>query len=124
LILAAILALSSSGAFGEETVKIAYLVPLSGPFASVGETQVHHAQFCVDRINARGGVLGGRKLELIPLDNKNSPQEALLQLAQVIDRGIQFVGDCCASHVSVALSQAIERHNARRPDKPMLLRSG
>jgi branched-chain amino acid transport system substrate-binding protein len=120
-VLGAVIALSSGMAFPEESVKIAYLVPLSGPFASVGETQVYHAQFYVDRINARGGVLGGRKLELIPMDNKNSPQEALLQLAQVADRGIQFVADCCASHVTMALSKAVERHNARRPDRPILL---
>jgi branched-chain amino acid transport system substrate-binding protein len=121
VILGAMIALWSGMALPEETVRIAYIVPLTGPFASVGETQVHHAQFYVDRINARGGVLGGRKLELIPMDNKNSPQEALLQLAQVADRGLSFVVDCCASHVTVALSEAIERHNARNPDRPILL---
>jgi branched-chain amino acid transport system substrate-binding protein len=119
--LGAMLALLSGAGLCEDSIKLAYLVPLTGPFASVGETQVHHAQFYVDRINARGGVLGGRKLELVPMDNKNSPQEALLQLAQVADRGLSFLVDCCASHVTVALSEAIERHNTRNPDRPILL---
>jgi ABC-type branched-subunit amino acid transport system substrate-binding protein len=30
----------------------------------------------IDDINAKGGVLGGRKLELVKFDNKTSPQEA------------------------------------------------
>ena len=115
------MALTSCVAAAAETIKIAYLVPLSGPFANVGETQIRHAQFFLDRINSRGGVLGGRKLEIVPMDNKNSPQEALLLLPQIADRGIRFVSHCCASHVAVALSEAIERHNSRQPDRSMLL---
>jgi branched-chain amino acid transport system substrate-binding protein len=117
----ALIALLLCAAAAEETVKIAYLVPLSGPFANVGETQIRHARFYLDRINARGGVLGGRKLEIVPMDNKNSPQEALLLLPQIADRGIRFVSHCCASHVAVALSEAIERRNSRQPDRAMLL---
>lgn len=115
------IALVPCTAGGDDTVKIAYLVPLSGPFANAGETQVRHARFFLDRINARGGVLGGRRLELVPMDNKNSPQEALLLLSHIVDRGIRFVSHCCASHVAVALSEAIERHNTRQPDRAMLL---
>ena len=105
----------------EDTVKIAFLVPLSGPFANVGETQVKHAHIFADRLNARGGVLGGRKLEIVPMDNKNSPQEAVLLVSKIADRGIRFVSHCCASHVAVALSDAIEKHNSRQPDRSMLL---
>jgi branched-chain amino acid transport system substrate-binding protein len=39
----------------------------------------------------------------------------------VADRSIHFVAHCCASHLAVALSEAIERHNARQPDNRMLL---
>jgi branched-chain amino acid transport system substrate-binding protein len=117
----ALLGLAAHSAAALEPIRIAYLVPLSGPFANVGETQLRHAQFFVDRINARGGVLGGRPFELVPMDNKNNPQDAILLLSQVADRGIHFVAHCCASHVAVALSEAIERHNARQPDNRMLL---
>ena len=99
---------------------IALSVPLSGPFASVGETEFRHAQLYVEGVNARGGVLGGRPLELVPFDNKNSPQEGVLQLSQVADRGIRFVSFCCASHVAVPMSEAVERHNSREPERAML----
>ena len=56
-----------------DTIKIAFIDPLSGPFANVGELGVHHFQFTMDAINAKGGVLG-RKLELVTLDSKGNPQ--------------------------------------------------
>jgi len=33
-----------------------------------------------DEINAKGGVLGGRKIEIVPFDNKGTPQETLTML--------------------------------------------
>lgn len=110
-----------SGRAVEEPVEIAFHVPLSGAFANVGETQLRHAQFVVDRINARGGVLGGRQLVLVPMDNKNSPQEGLLLLNQIVDRGIRFISYCCAAHVVVPLSEAVQRLNVRQPDRKVLL---
>ena len=105
----------------EDNVKVAVAVPLSGPFAQVGEMVLAHSKLVVDSINARGGVLAGRKIEIIPFDNKSSPQEALLMLQQIADRGIRIISYCCAAHVAVALSEAIEKHNTREPDHPILL---
>lgn len=122
LLVFAVLGLTTfSGANAADTVKVAFVVPLSGPFANVGEDWHRHATFVTDEINKRGGVLGGRKFELIPMDNKNSPQEALLLLSQVVDRGIQIISFCCGSHVAVPLSEAVERHNTRNPDRRILL---
>jgi branched-chain amino acid transport system substrate-binding protein len=104
----------------KEPVPIALSVPLSGPFASAGETEFRHAQLYVEGVNARGGVLGGRPLVLVPFDNKNSAQEGVLQLSQIADRGIRFVSFCCASHLAVPMSEAVERHNSREPEQAML----
>ena len=103
-----------------ETVKIALNIPLSGPFANIGELYVKNSQFVVEQINARGGVLGGRKLEVVPFDNKNSPQEALLVLRQITDRRIPFMIQSGGSHVAVPLSEAVARHNAREPENRVL----
>lgn len=65
--------------------------------------------------------MGGRKLEIVPMDNKISPQEAVLLVNQIADRGIRFVLQCCASHVAAALSDAIEKRNSRQPESSMLL---
>ncbi|MFN0315612.1 MAG: ABC transporter substrate-binding protein, partial [Burkholderiales bacterium] len=79
----------NAGAAG--TIKIAVIDPLSGPFANVGESMVRHVQLAIDAVNARGGVLGGTKFELVALDSKSSPQEAQLALKQAIDQGIHFI---------------------------------
>ena len=122
LLIFTVLGLTSwSGVRAADTVKVALMGPLSGPFGLVGESWLKHALFVTDAINARGGVLGGRKFELVPMDNKNSPQEALLLLSHVVDQGIQVISFCCGSHVAVPLSEAVERHNTRNPDHRILL---
>src|SRR3954454_19778969 len=82
------LAAVSAQAVAAETVKVALIDPLSGPFANVGEAMVRHMQLAIDIVNSRGGVLGGTKLELVTFDSKSNPQEAQLALKQAVDQGI------------------------------------
>jgi len=110
---------AAKGASGD-TIKIAYIDPLSGTFANVGEQGLAEFRFAVSRINAAGGVLGGRKLEVIGFDNKTSPQESLNQLKRVIDQGIQYITQGNGSAVAGALIEAINRHNERNPGKEIL----
>ena len=103
-----------------QSIKIAYIDPLSGPFANVGEQGLAEFRFALDRINAKGGVLGGRKLEVIGFDNTVSPQEALNQLKRVIDQGIRYITQGNSSAVAGALIDAVNRHNERNPGKEIL----
>jgi branched-chain amino acid transport system substrate-binding protein len=104
-----------------ETIRIAHIDPLSGPFALVGESTGRLLQAAVDDVNAKGGVLGGTKLELAHFDNKGSPQETMLLLKQIIDSGTRFISLGTGSHIAHALVDALEKHNARNPDKTVLL---
>ena len=117
--LAAIASLISFGA-GAQNIKIAYIDPLSGAFANVGEQGLAEFRFAVDAINKHGGVLGGRKLEVVPFDNKVSPQESLNQLKRVIDENIRFITQGNSSAVAGALIEAVNRHNERNPGKEIL----
>ncbi len=112
--------LPAASVCAQETVKVALNIPMSGPFANIGDLLVKHSQFAIDAINARGGVLGGRKFELVALDNKNSPQEALLVMHQIVDRGITFMVQSGGSHVAVPLSEAVAKHNSRNPEQRLL----
>ena len=103
-----------------QTIKVAYIDPLSGPFAQTGEQGLAEFRFAVERINKQGGVLGGRKLEVVPFDNKVSPQESLNQLKRVIDQGIRFITQGNSSAVAGALIEAVNRHNERNPGKEIL----
>jgi branched-chain amino acid transport system substrate-binding protein len=103
-----------------DTVKIAVIDPLSGPFANVGEAMVRHMQLAIDMVNARGGVLGGTKLELVTFDSKSNPQEAQLALKQAIDQGIHFINQTNGSNVAGALVDAVNKNNERNPDQAVL----
>jgi len=103
-----------------QNVKIALIEPLSGPFANVGDQFLKEYQFNIEKINAKGGVLGGRKLEIIGLDNKGSPQEALNQFKRVVDQDIRYISQGGSSAVAGALLEAVNRHNERNPGKEIL----
>ncbi len=121
LLSAAILApLFAAAARGEDTIRIAYIEGLSGPFANVGEIGLRHYQLAAENVNARGGVLGGVKLEIVPFDHKTSPQEAQLVFKQAADQGIRFITQGNGSSVALALTDAVAKHNERNLQKSVL----
>lgn len=116
---ALLLLLGSGGAFAAEPLKIAFINTLSGAFALQGEETLKNFQTAVDGVNARGGVLGGRPLEIVTYDNKGNPQETLIVLKQAIDQDIRYVISG-VSNIAHAISDAVGKHNARNPDEPVL----
>ena len=111
-------ALAAGSAFAQ-TVKIAYIDPLSGPFANVGEAGFKQFQFVADDINKRN-LTGGPKLEVVGFDNKSSPQESLNVLKKVIDSGIRIITQGNGSNVAGALIDAVDKHNERNPNQSIL----
>jgi branched-chain amino acid transport system substrate-binding protein len=103
-----------------ETIKIAYIDPLSGPFANVGDAGYKHFKYMADLLNAKGGVLGGKKLEIVAFDNKSSPADSLIQLKSAIDQGIRFITQGNGSNVAGALIDAVNKHNERNPNQTVL----
>ena len=101
-------------------IKIAYIDPLSGGAATIGEHGLKHLQFLVETINARGGVLGGQKLEAVAYDNKGSPQESLVQVQKAIDAGVRFVTQGNGSGAATAISEFVSKYNERNPGKEVL----
>nr|WP_244610038.1 branched-chain amino acid ABC transporter substrate-binding protein [Lampropedia puyangensis] len=110
------------GTYAQESYKLAYIDPLSGPFANVGEIMLNHLQFAVEDINAKGGVLGGTRLELLQFDSKLSAQESQSVLQAAIDQGAKaVVTGGSGSSVVTSLVQAVERWNRRNPGKELLV---
>lgn len=119
VIAGAVSAMVCMGAAQAQTVKIAFIDPLSGTFANAGEVGLRHLQFAADRINAKGGVQG-QKIEVVPMDSKTSPQEAQLAFKQAVDQGIRYIMQGNGSSVALALSEAVAKHNARNPEQAVL----
>jgi branched-chain amino acid transport system substrate-binding protein len=118
-ILAFMALLSGGTAQAEDTVKIGYIDPLSGGGASVGEVGFKTFQFLADELNAKGGILG-KKVEIVPLDNKTNPQESLIQAQKAIDSGIRYITQGNGSSVAGALSDFVTKFNDRNPGKEIL----
>lgn len=107
-------------AAAEDTVKVAFIDPLSGPFATTGTNGLAEWRYAVENlVNAQGGVLG-KKMEVVAFDNKISPKESLIQLKVAIDQGIRFIAQGNSSGVANALTDAIKKHNKRNPDKRVI----
>jgi branched-chain amino acid transport system substrate-binding protein len=116
VIAAALMASASAWA----QVKIAFVDPLSGGGATIGEHGLKHLQYLVEVINARGGVLGGQKLEAVAYDNKGSPQESLVQVQKAIDAGVRFITQGNGSGAAIAISEFIAKYNERNRGKEVL----
>ncbi len=101
-------------------VKIAYIDPLSGFFANVGSGGLKGMNEAAEvLVNQKGGIMG-QKLEFVGFDNKGSPQESLIQLKAATDQGIRFITQGNGSGAAGALIDAVNKWNARNPDKTVL----
>ena len=101
-----------------ETVKIAWIDPLSGLMAPVGSNQLKTLQYLAEEYNK--GNAAGVKFEIIGLDNKLSPAESLNQLKAAMDQGVRYITQGNGSSVAGALVDAVNKHNERNPGKEII----
>jgi branched-chain amino acid transport system substrate-binding protein len=101
-----------------ETVKIAWIDPLSGPFANIGQNSLKTFQFVAEKVSASNPA--GVKFEVVSFDNKASPQESLTVLKAAMDQGIRFVTQGNGSGAAGAILDAINKHNERNPGKEVV----
>jgi branched-chain amino acid transport system substrate-binding protein len=103
----------------DDTIKIAYVDPLSGGGASIGEVGLKTFQFLADDLNAKGGALG-RKFEIVAYDNKLNAQETLVQVQKAIDSGIRIITQGNGSAFAAAISDFVTKYNERNPGKEVI----
>ena len=112
--------LTASVAFAEN-IKIAFVDPLSGPFATTGTNGAAEWTFAADElVNKKGGVLGGKNFEIVTFDNKMSGKESLIQVQVAIDQGIRYIAQGNSSGIAAAITDAVNKHNRRNPDDRVL----
>jgi branched-chain amino acid transport system substrate-binding protein len=105
----------------QEPVRIGFMDPLSGAFASVGTSGLKQIQFAADYLfNSRGGILGGRMIEIVPLDNQQSPTETQIQFRRAVSEELRIIFQGNSSAVANALNSAVSRHNRRNPGQEVL----
>ena len=104
----------------DEVVRIAYIDPLSGPLAEIGQLGEQHFRFAIDRVNASGAAGPGRTFEIVPMDNEVSPEKSLSLVRKAVDDGIHYVTQGNGSAVAFAISDAVQKNNRRDPSKAVM----
>lgn len=100
----------SSAASGE-TIKIAALFPLSGDNAAFGNDGLAAAQIAAEFFNAQGDV-GGKKVEIVPVD-VTTPEQAQSEAQRVItSQGIKVLTGTTLSLLGLPASAAADRAGA------------
>ena len=101
-----------------ETVKVAWIDPLSGLMAALGSNQLKSLQYAAEEINKSSA--SGVKFEIIGIDNKLSPQETTAALRSAMDQGVRYVFQGNGSGPALAIMDALEKHNARNKGKEVV----
>src|SRR5262249_6316844 len=87
LVVALVLSLSvTAWTQGKPPVKVALVAAMSGGSALSGEAIKRGLTVAIDEINAKGGVLGGRKIELVIRDEEGNPGKGVTAARDVIER--------------------------------------
>ena len=113
-----------------EPVKIGLVAALSGPSAKSGEGITRGLTIAIDEINARGGVLGGRMLELVRRDDESNPAKGQTAARELIDKegcrhpvrrhrqsrlaGDRAAGECGAGALHGRMGCGDQHHPQRR----------
>jgi branched-chain amino acid transport system substrate-binding protein len=93
----------------QEPVKLGVVGPHSGPAAYDGLSTLIGAQVAAEEINSAGGVLGGRKIEIVAADSRGIPAESVSAYRKVVTQDKVVAVDCCwFSSSTIATHPTIE----------------
>ena len=83
---AAAVALLGGAQAQAQEIKFGLVAALSGQSARAGEAISRGLAVAVDEINAKGGILGGRKIVLLRRDDESNPSKGLIAARELIQR--------------------------------------
>ena len=70
----------------QEPIKIGHVAALSGGSAQSGEAITRGLSLAIEEINAGGGLLGGRKIELLQRDDESVPPKGVVAARELISK--------------------------------------
>jgi len=103
----------------DEVIRIALIDPFSGLMGSLGENELNSWKYIANLANTQHWAKG-YTFEIVPFDNKLSPQQSLTALKSVQDQGIRFITQGDGSSVGMALEDAVGKYNERNPGKEIV----
>ena len=82
---------ATASAFAADPIKIGHVAALSGASAQSGEAITRGLSLAIDEINAKGGLLGGRMLELVQRDDESTPPKGLVAAQELLADNVAAV---------------------------------
>jgi branched-chain amino acid transport system substrate-binding protein len=77
---------TGSASLAQEPIKVGLVAALSGGSAKSGEGITRGLTIAIDEINAAGGLLRGRKLELVRRDDESNPSKGQVAARELLDQ--------------------------------------
>jgi branched-chain amino acid transport system substrate-binding protein len=106
LIAACALLAGASASFGQETIKIANIVELSGGGATAGTNFKNGVELAVKEINASGGILG-KKIQTVTSDTQSNPGVAKGLTQKAVDDNVFAIfGPVFSGSIMVSMAES------------------
>jgi branched-chain amino acid transport system substrate-binding protein len=114
LTLAVVIVLAGAPAAQQPPIKVGLAAAVSGGSAASGEAIKRGLQIAIDEVNGKGGLLGGRKLELVVRDDEGNPQKGVTIARELVERE-KVAAVFGGLHTTVALAQVPVWHELATP---------
>src|SRR6516164_548709 len=101
--------LSASTAWAADPIRIGHVAALSGASAQSGEAITRGLALAIDEINAKGGLLYGRMLELVQRDDESSPPKGLIAARELIADNVAAIFAGIDTPVSLAIVPVLNK---------------
>jgi len=95
LVICSVIGSGNTLAANPDKIKVGILLPLTGPFAAVAQTQRDGALLAVDVINKKGGLKmpwGGVKVEAVVYDDEAKLDVGVRRYRYMVEEGVKGVG--------------------------------
>ncbi len=93
--------IGATAAFGQETIKIGLMGPMTGPWASEGQEMKQVLDLLAGEINSAGGI-NGKQVEIIAEDDAGDPRQASLAATRLTTKDIVAVIGTYGSSITEA----------------------
>jgi len=100
---------ATASAFAADPIKIGHVAALSGASAQSGEAITRGLSLAIDEINAKGGLLGGRMLELVQRDDESTPPKGLVAARELMSQNVAAVFGGIDTPVSLAMVPVLNK---------------
>jgi branched-chain amino acid transport system substrate-binding protein len=98
---------SSGGGKNKAPVLLGIVDPYTGVYAASGASQTAGAELAVAELNAKGGILGGRQIEIRKRDDAAKPDLGARGARELIQQdGVDVITGMVSSGVGLAVSEA------------------